>query len=142
VGRDALGWRLTAPTLARTADGAVRVPFAWARDFDAIQVNIYQRLWTEVGTALENAARGLPWMRWASEPSVGMPEIAAAVRLQLGAVAGVQAVQSVTPSRVAGVLSCPARCTVVLDGRPYSLSVVVADPYQTSGPPLFFQIGG
>jgi len=131
---------VTAPTLARVVNGAVRVPFAWGRDFDAIRLNIYQRLWTEVGTALEDAARGLPWMRWASDPSTGLPEIAAAVRLQLGAVAGVQAVQSVTPSRVAGVLSCPARCTVVLDGRPYSLSVVVADPYQTSGPPLLFQI--
>jgi hypothetical protein len=131
---------VTAPTLARTADGSVRVPFAWARDFDAVRLNIYQRLWTEVGTALENAARGLPWMRWASNPSVGLPEIAAAVRLQLGAVAGVQSVQSVTPSRAAGVISCPARCTVVLDGQAYSLSVVVADPYQTSGPPLLFQI--
>jgi hypothetical protein len=31
---------------------------------------------------------------------------------------------------------------VVLDGRPYSLSVAIADPYQTSGPPLLFQIIG
>jgi hypothetical protein len=133
---------VAAPTLARTADHAVRVPFAWARDFEAVEANIFHRLWTEVGTALEDAARGLPWMRWASEPSTGLPEISAAVRLQLGSVSTVQTVESVTPQRVAGVITCSARCTVVLDGRPYSLSVAIADPYQTSGPPLLFQIIG
>lgn len=131
---------MTAPTLARTATGAVRIPMVLATGFDAIKIDIYHRLRTEVGTALEDAARGLPWLRWASTLPVVLPEVAAQVRAQLGAVSGVVSVDTVTPSLVAGVLRCAATCTVRLDGNAYSLSVAVSDPYQTSGPPLLWQV--
>jgi hypothetical protein len=134
---------MTAPTLARAATGAVRVPLAWARDLDAVQVDIYHRLRTRRGTALDDIARGLPWLDWLQRRPVPLVEIQAAVRAQLVAIPEVVAVERVTASRTddAGLL-IEAVVTVRLLGRALSLALSVADPYQTSGPPLYFQIVG
>ena len=134
---------MTAPTLARDATGAVRVPLAWARDLDAVQVDIYHRLRTRRGTALDDVSRGLPWLDWLERRPVPLVEIQAAVRAQLVAIPEVVAVERVTAARTDdGGLTVNAVVSVRVLGRVLSLSLAVADPYQTSGPPLLFQIVG
>lgn len=132
---------MASPTLARTATGAVRIPMTLATGIDVVSLGIYHRLRTEVGTALEDAARGLPWTAWLMRQPVPLVEVEAQVRAQLRRVPGVVTVEAVTAARASdGAITCTARCTVAAGGEAYSLSVQVADPYQTSGPPLLFQI--
>ena len=134
---------MTAPTLARDSSGAVRVPLAWARDLDAVKVDIYHRLRTRRGTALDDVSRGLPWLDWLERRPVPLVEIQSVTRAQLVAVPEVVAVESVTAVRTDdGGLTIDAVITVRVGGRVLSLSLAVADPYQTSGPPLLFQIVG
>lgn len=133
---------MTAPTLARDSTGAVRVPLTWARDLDAVQVDIYHRLRTRRGTALDDVSRGLPWLDWLERRPVPLVEIQAAVRAQLIAVEEVVSVERVTAARVDDGITVDAVITVRVLGAVLSLSLAVADPYQTSGPPLLFQIVG
>jgi hypothetical protein len=130
---------MTAPTLARTSSGAVRVPFAYAHGYDAIAIQIWHRLRTHRGSALEDVARGLPWGDWLTRLVVPLAEIEGAVRAQVVLVPGVVAIERVAATVVDGVITCEVLCRIQVRGRPFGIGVTVADPYQTSGPPLYWQ---
>jgi hypothetical protein len=131
---------MTAPTLARDSTGAVRVPFSYAHGYEAIATQIWHRLRTHRGSALEDVARGLPWGDWLTRLVVPLAEIEGAVRAQVVIVPGVVAIERVVASVADGVITCEVLCRLVVRGRPFGVAIVVADPYQTSGPPLYWQV--
>lgn len=132
---------MTAPTLARDASGAVRVPLRWVSDLDAVSVDLYHRLRTVRGTALDDVERGLPWWDWLARWP-GPQVVQAVVRSQLLADASVVDVERVSVSVVDAAVSIVAVVRVRLDGRVLSTSVAVTDPLQTSGPPPLYLTGG
>lgn len=131
---------MTAPTYARRANGSVDFPMRLLTGLDAIRVHVLHRMRTSLGSALEDAARGLPWYTWFNRPAIPLVEIQAAVRRQLLLVDGVVGVDSVTATRAAGALSIACRVRVSVGGQALSTELVIADPYQTSGPLPWFQI--
>lgn len=132
---------MTAPTLARDASGAVRVPLRWAVDLDAISTRLWHRLRTVRGTALDDIERGVPWWTWLERwPS--NTTVQALVRSQLRADPDVVAVDAVTVSVVEGVASIGATIRVRVGGRVLTTDLRVTDPYQTAGPPPMYLIGG
>lgn len=131
---------MTAPTYARRADGSVDFPMRLLTGLPAIRVHILHRMRTSMGSALEDVARGLPWLTWFSRPAIPLVEIQAAVRRQLLLVEGVAGVESVVASRVAGALTITCRIRVSVGGQALSTELVIADPYQTAGPLPWFQL--
>jgi len=131
----------TPPTYRRDADGGVLFPMALVHAYDAIVARLYHRLRTEVRTSPEDETRGLPWENWLSRPNVPDVEIQGLTAAQAALVPGVRSVGVVTVTR-GETLSVEVPVVLVLDGDPLGVSLVVSDPYQTSGPPLWFQTAG
>lgn len=130
-------------TLARDASGAVAVPLRWVTGLDAVATLVYHRLRTRRGTALDDIERGLPWWDWLERLPVPLVEIRSAVRAQLLLVPGVLAVPTVTASRTDdGGLLVSATVQVRIGEVERTVGVQVADPYQTSGPPLLLTLLG
>ena len=129
----------TPPTYRRDSSGGVLFPLAFVHGFDAILARVYHRLRTEAGTSPEDATQGLPWGDWLSRPYVPDVEIQGLVAAQAALVPGVRSVGIVTVTRGES-LSVSVPLVLVLDGDPLGVSLAVSDPYQTSGPPLVFQM--
>lgn len=138
---------MTTPVLARTSTGAMRLPMAQVSGSAAVADRIFHRLRTDRGTALEDDSRGLPWFGprhngWLLRKNVPRIEIEGTVREQVALVDGVVSVDSVLAERVNDGLVVSVACTVKKDDEISSITITVADPYQTSGPPTWFAIAG
>mgnify|MGYP003522623080 FL=1 len=127
------------PVLDRDSTNAVRLPMRFTDGFGAVASKIFGRLRPEQGTAIEDVARGLPWLSWAERPAVPMIEIEGEVRIALTALADVE-VMSVSARRISGRIRIDVRVRVQTSDSMAVLTVAVADPYLTDGPPLWFQV--
>ena len=131
---------MTAPVLARRATGAVRFPMAQIGGVDAVASRIWHRLRTRRGTAIEDEARGLPWLAWRERAVIPVVEIADAVREQGALEPGVVAVRRVVPTRVGGQVTIAVEVDVQAQDSIASVAIGVLDPYQTQGAPVWYQI--
>ena len=131
-----------APTLERTATGAVRIPMRRIQGADVLADKLFHRMRTLRDTAIEETERGLPWVDWFERPAVPRVEIEAAVRAQAVAVEGVT-VRSVQAARVAGRLVVSVSVDLDTgDGSIAVATVTTADPYLTTGAPPWYAVAG
>lgn len=130
---------MTAPVLARTSTGAVRLPMRQVGGARAVAHRLQHRLRTERGTALEDVERGCPWSRWATTAPLPTAEIDAVLREQVALEPGVA---GVTLTRVVRAANGSITVTIYVDIRAedtvQSVAIVVADPYLTSGAPEWY----